>query len=482
MYTMTDLGTLNVPGFYPWAYPQSLNNSGQVVGYIIQSDPYHAFRTAPNIPINPETDDIGMLLDSSWNVWANAINDSGQVAGSVYKSDGTTAFAFRTAPNSPINLATDNLGSVLGSGWNTSAVSINNSGQVVGSASKSDGTTSFGFRTAPNNPINPSTDDLGLCSPTALNDSGQVVGLFNIGSNTVYHAFRTAPNSPFTPATDDLGSVLGSGWYTSATNINNSGQVIGYAYKSDGSGAFAFRTAPNSRINPATDDIGGLLGSYYSGDYFSGWATSAFDINSSGEVVGYSIVDCSQNQSCQGPGPEYRAFIYSGGTMNDLNDLVPPLDRDHWYRYLMFATAINDVGQIVGYHGDFRPGIGDTYTGYLLTPIYKAFIQQPINADGSSVFAAKRGVIPVKFAVTQYGTQSSCTLPATIAITRTAGGTLGSIDESIYSMSADNGSNFRIDSCRYVYNLAASALGVGTYRVDISMNGIMVGHTAFALK
>src|SRR5215471_8990036 len=95
MYTMTDLGTLNVPGFYPWAYPQSLNNSGQVVGYIIQSDPYHAFRTAPNIPIN---------------------------------------------------LATDNLGSVLGSGWNTSAVSINNSGQVVGSASKSDGTTSFGFR------------------------------------------------------------------------------------------------------------------------------------------------------------------------------------------------------------------------------------------------------------------------------------------------------------------------------------------------
>jgi hypothetical protein len=51
-------------------------------------------------------------------------------------------------------------------------------------------------------------------------------------------------------------------------------------------------------------------------------------------------------------------------------------------------------------------------------------------------------------------------------------------------MSADSGSNFRIDStaCQYVYNLAASALGVGTYRVDISINGIMVGHAVFALK
>ena len=74
--------------------------------------------------------------------------------------------------------------------------------------------------------------------------------------------------------------------------------------------------------------------------------------------------------------------------------------------------------------------------------------------------------------------------PATIAVTRTAGGTLGAVDENSYSMAADNGSNFRIDStaCQYIYNLAASALGVGTYRVDISINGIMVGHAVFALK
>ena len=67
-------------------------------------------------------------------------------------------------------------------------------------------------------------------------------------------------------------------------------------------------------------------------------------------------------------------------------------------------------------------------------------------------------------------------------MTRAAGGTLGSVDESTYLTNADNGSNFRIDGCQYAYNIASSALGVGTYRVDISINGIMVGHAVFALN
>ena len=71
---------------------------------------------------------------------------------------------------------------------------------------------------------------------------------------------------------------------------------------------------------------------------------------------------------------------------------------------------------------------------------------------------------------------------ATIALTRTSGGTTGAIDESVYSGSADTGSNFRISSCQYMYNLSASALGVGTYRVDIKINGQIVGSTIFQLK
>ena len=71
---------------------------------------------------------------------------------------------------------------------------------------------------------------------------------------------------------------------------------------------------------------------------------------------------------------------------------------------------------------------------------------------------------------------------AIIAVTRTAGGTIVPIDESTYSGPADTGSNFRIASCQYVYNLSASALGAGTYRVDIIINGEVVGNATFALR
>jgi len=95
------------------------------------------------------------------------------------------------------------------------------------------------------------------------------------------------------------------------------------------------------------------------------------------------------------------------------------------------------------------------------TPLYKAFVQPPINADGSSIFKANRGVIPVKFNLTINNTSTCALPPATISVTRTAGGVIGSVDESIYTMAADSGSSFRIDSsaCQYIYNLGASSLG-----------------------
>lgn len=93
--------------------------------------------------------------------------------------------------------------------------------------------------------------------------------------------------------------------------------------------------------------------------------------------------------------------------------------------------------------------------------------------------------MPAKFRLTENDTPTCALPPATISVTRTAGGTLGAIDENTYSMAGDSGSNFRIDpatACQYVYNLAARSLGVGTYRVDISIDGIFVGHTVFELK
>ena len=109
-------------------------------------------------------------------------------------------------------------------------------------------------------------------------------------------------------------------------------------------------------------------------------------------------------------------------------------------------------------------------------------MQPPINADGSSVFTVKRGVVPVKFTLTDNG-NSTCDLPpATIAVTRTAGGVTGQVNETVYSGFADQGINFRIDSCQYIYNLNSGALGVGTYRVDILIDGQVVGSGVFQLK
>jgi len=116
------------------------------------------------------------------------------------------------------------------------------------------------------------------------------------------------------------------------------------------------------------------------------------------------------------------------------------------------------------------------------TPSYAAQIQPPINADGTSVFSSRRGVVPVKFTLTQGGVTTCDLPPATIAVTRTAGGVTEQVNESVYSDNADTGSNFRIDHCQYVYNLNSRALGVGIYRIDILIDGQVVGSAAFELR
>jgi predicted outer membrane repeat protein len=117
-----------------------------------------------------------------------------------------------------------------------------------------------------------------------------------------------------------------------------------------------------------------------------------------------------------------------------------------------------------------------------VTPSYAAQIQPPINADGTSVFSSKRGVVPVKFTLTQGGVATCDLPPATIAVTRTGGGVTGQVNESVYSDNADTGSNFRIDNCQYVYNLNSRALGIGIYRVDILIDGQVLGSVTFELR
>lgn len=118
------------------------------------------------------------------------------------------------------------------------------------------------------------------------------------------------------------------------------------------------------------------------------------------------------------------------------------------------------------------------------TPAYTASIQPPIDADGSSVFNANRGSIPVKFTLSQNGTQVCQLPPATIAVVQTSGTNPGPVNESSYSAPSDTGSNFRVDAsnCQYVYNLAAAGLGPGSYLIQILINNLVVGSGKFGLN
>ena len=88
----------------------------------------------------------------------------------------------------------------------------------------------------------------------------------------------------------------------------------------------------------------------------------------------------------------------------------------------------------------------------------------------------------MKFSLTCNGNATCDLPPATIVVTRTGGGVIGEINESVYSGPADSGPNFRTLGCQYHYNLTSSALGVGTYRVDILIDGQVVGSAIFRLE
>jgi probable HAF family extracellular repeat protein len=439
MYKVTDI---TPPGTASEAY--SINNAGQVVGY---DSNFGGFRTAPNRPMNPATDLLGV------GVRGLDINDSGQVAGYIWS--GSYSSAFTTAPNSLVQVP-------LG-GPGTYGHAINASGQVVVDLYSPGG--SHSFRTAPNAPVNPATDDLGALPPegytgaSGLNNAGQVVG----ASGRPRHAFRTAPNKPINPATDDLGTLGGPS--SAAFGINAFGQVVGVSdIAGDDTVTHAFRTAPNRPINPATDDLG------------PGGANA---INDYGEVVGTDRGPCDPSMSCDSWSGS--PFLYSSGTRHDLNKLIPSGGTNCG---LAFAEDINNVGQILAWCEPMFDDQGAvSYHSVLLTPVYKAFVRPPIKPDGSSVFPAKRRVLPVKFTLTINQAPTCALLPATIAITKAAGGTLVVVGNNMY-LRSNLGSRFRIDptACQYIYDLPTSGLGVGVYRVDISINQIFVGHAVFTLK
>jgi probable HAF family extracellular repeat protein len=255
----------------------------------------------------------------------------------------------------------------------------------------------------------------------SINDFGQVVGSANtgyIGSN--FHAYLYSDG-----VMEDIDTIAPYHEQSEASVINNRGVVLGN--ESDG-GIFLYRGGEMRRLNifgNALDmnDHGefvgqGLWGIGMSGAflYREGSLTVLGDLSDSGDTTPLAINESSQivGQSDIGyverPWGHHRvdhAFLYDHGVMTDLNTLIPA--NSGWE--LMYATDINNRGQIVGYgvrDGKFQKVCyeGDGY-GYLYCynfPIYSAFLLSPIlevtidikpGGNSNCINSRNRGKIPV---------------------------------------------------------------------------------------
>lgn len=355
LYSVLDIGSLSGN-----SYATGVNDLGQVIGTTVAANGRpQAFRTAPNSPINPLTDNIDTVVIGLAESLSSDINNSGQLVGTYRGRGGQRDIAYRTAPNGPIdnnsfisNRANGGLGNNDSVPFVLSAAGINELGQVVGTGivqSNQPSAVDYYGGVLINDPNN-STEQVTLLgagsTPADINDLGQIVGTFES------HAFRTAPNSAINSATDDLGTLGGSA--SRGVDINNLGQVVGSSTTANGE-THAFRTAANQPINPETDDLGTLGGNY----------SEANSINELGQVVGFSYL---ANGSMS-------AFLYEEDTMFALNDLIDTTSNIG----LIAATGINEKGQIVA----------NSYNrAYLLTPV-----PEPTTMFGALVFGAGAGFL-----------------------------------------------------------------------------------------
>jgi probable HAF family extracellular repeat protein len=189
----------------------------------------------------------------------------------------------------------------------------------------------------------------------------------------------------------------------------------------------------------------GTLGGTNSSSY-------AYGINNNGQVVGRS----STTSNAYG-----EAFLYSGGKMTDLNNLIPA--NPGWT--LTQANAINDSGQIVGF--GFNPS-GQTHA-FLLTPV-----PVPHRATASAVVS--NGVV-VNITVTDSG--FGYTNPPTVFIQ--GGGGTGATATAVVSngvvfgiTTTDAGIGYTGTPSIYIYS--PFGLQVGLIRaVTTSFSDLLVG-------
>ena len=344
LYSITDLGSLNptATGFDAYSPGYGINNAGQVVGSSIlpSTDVFrsHAFRTAPNSAINPATDDLGTLGGNSSTGYA--INDFGQVVGESKKSVYGCDYAFLWSDATGMQ----NLGTL--GGESSVAYGINNLGQVVGSAETKEGEFHAFFYSGSG--VLQDLTTFGVSnSARDINDSGQIVGYYTHQPGQ-YHPFLYSGSRGL----QDLGTLGGEEGIAFA--INNLGEVVGRA---DTGATFEPDDPQECPCNVSHAFLYSGSGTLQDLGTLGGPNSEATDINDFGQIVGNA--GYVKRSTVTAP------FIYSDGKMSNLNDLIPA--NSGWF--LGSADGINNSGQIVGTGTIQDPERNYPVHAFLLTPV-----------------------------------------------------------------------------------------------------------------
>lgn len=251
------------------------------------------------------TNGFASVLPQSYHGYGISINNQGEIVGTVISRSADTATIWQATPT-----GASYVGSLAGPAYNGQAFgeAVNNAGVVVGGSNPAivwHGTTATALGNAPGGAVSDTA--------SAINASGTIVGYADGASGPVAVKWNGTTAS-LLPALN---------WGSNARGINDAGVIVGTVnLTSDNSRGTAAEWKGNNLVQ-----LGSLGGSL----------SQAYAINNQGQVVGMST---------DAAGTSY-ATLWNGTTAINLNAYLPPaMAQAGWV--MSEADAINNNGWIAG--------------------------------------------------------------------------------------------------------------------------------------